>query len=174
MDDAAEDTGSVLAPATPSSMDLDDCVPWAELMMGVHDMNTNEPENLQKGDLIKDEIRIEPLEREKLTCAERRKRETRALRVQIEQLQHELARLASKSQAAFACAQEKWGAYIDEQICSKAIASHRNTHLRRKMAHEKKICMKLKVLLRKMIAPVEVNRTEYYSPANVELIVKCY
>lgn len=155
-----EDVDSALVENPPPSLDLDDSVAWVELMVDLHDMNTSDPESSHdqpmhhEADTIKAEIPLE--KREKLTCAERRKRETRELRVQIEQLQNQLARLTSQRQTAFALTQETWGVHIDAQICSKAKARHRNAHLRRAMAQEKNICMKLKMLLRKMIAPMEV------------------
>lgn len=146
----------------PPSLGLDDSVAWTELMLGLHDMNTSDSESAQdqpmqfEADRIKTEAPMET--REKLSCAERRKREARDLRFQIEQLQNQLVCLTSQRQTAFARTQETWGVHIDAQICSKAKARRRNAHLRRAMAQETRICTKLKLLLRKMIAPVEVIR----------------
>lgn len=95
--------------------------------------------------------------RAKVPCIERRKRETRALRAQIEQLQLVLDSLTCKRQTASTLAQDQWENQINFQIGAKARARRRNTRLQRAIDLEKKRSLRLTVLLRKMIAPMKVT-----------------
>lgn len=139
--------------AVETMQDSDSFCAWSPLFDGLDGMHAEETMESGRGDA--DEV---PHTSEKRSCAARRKRETQALRTQIEQLQSELDKLTSKRHLALARTQEQWEGRLHQEVGARTRARQRNSRLRTHVAQETRKCVKTNVLLRKMIAPMKVTR----------------